>query len=251
MTRETRFRVSGLLFYALFTLNLFVTRVGQDFLCNLSSQSNQTDIYQTVAALVGVGALLFTSDVIGYILSTVCYFFWSNNFPTMLRERKVGYEAEMKKLSYNLKSIIIERYKKSQEKDDSETLHKKFEGQWETYSSDVFLSYIFHQAPQPIVGWTSRRHTAFFAGMAATLAIVLGLILSIFAIFNFDMGWTCGNTVFSIFSIFVLTILYRNAQQARTEAWQMIDLWIAQVLNPNLETILRRIEHSSTEEIQI
>ena len=234
------------------TLNLFATRIGQCFLGKLSSQSEQADIYQAVIALVGVGALLFTSDVIGYILSTVYYVFWNNPL-AILRKGEVGYAAEMeKKLGYNLKNIVIKLYKNSQETDDSEILHKKFEGQWEAYSSDVFLSYIFHHAPQPIVGWTSRRHTAFFAGIAATLAIALGFILSTVAIFSFKMGWTSVNTSLSILSIILLTILHRNAQQARTEAWQMIDLWIARALNPNLRTILRRIEQpSNTEEIQM
>ena len=177
MTRETRFRISGLLFYALFILNLFATCTGQRFLGNLSPQSKQIDTYQAVAALVGVGALLFTSDVVGYILGTLCYFFWDPL--AILRKGKFGYAAEMEKLGYDLKSIIIELYKNSQEKDDSETLHKKFEGQWEAYSPDVFLSYIFQQAPPSIVGWTSRRHTALFAGMAAELAIFLGLIFSV------------------------------------------------------------------------
>lgn len=252
MTRETRFRISGLLFYALFILNLFATRIGQCFLDKLSSQSEQADIYQAVIALVGVGALLFTSDVIGYILSTVCYVFWSNN-PLAIFKGEVGYAAEMEKeLGYNLKNIITKLYKNSQETDDSETLHKKFEGQWETYSPDVFFSYIFQQAPPSIAGWTSRRHTAFFAGIAATWAIVVGIILSIGAICFFKMGWTSVNTFLLILSIILLKILHRNAQQARKEAWQMIDLWIARALNPNLRTILRRMEKTSnTEETQM
>jgi len=247
MTRETRFRISGLLFYVVFILNLSVTYSGRPFFCNLL-QSDQTDIYQAVATLVGVGALLFTSDVVGYVFSTICYFFWN---PLALRKGKFGYAAEMEKLGYDLKSIIIERYKNSQEKDDSETLHKKFEGQWEAYSPDVFLSYIFQQAPPSIVGWTSRRHTALFAGMAAELAIFLGLIFSAIAIYIYGMGWTSLNTVVLILSIGVLILLYFNARQAGTEARQMIDLWIAQALNPNLRAILKRIQHSDCDDRQL
>jgi len=85
MTRELKLAAAGILFYLVFALNLLVTQSSQNLLGaplsyskTTSPQSNSVDIYQGVTAVVGVGALFFTSDSIGYLFGSIYIFFWSN-----------------------------------------------------------------------------------------------------------------------------------------------------------------------------
>ncbi len=237
MTRELRLRPAGILFYTVLALSLVATQVSEDFLRNLPSQPAQADIYQAVTAILGLGALLFTSDAIGYVFSTVHVFLW-NIVRGRFRQGSGGYSAEWHRLGYDLKGHIVQQYKNTPTTPNDTVNHLKFEKQWESYSADVFLSYFWQQAPSGIVDWAMRRHTAFFAGMSTVIGIGLGLALSAIIIWAWKLGWTPTNTGIAITSVVLALVIYRNAQYSRSEAWQIIDLWLAGKLNPRLRTVL-------------
>ena len=100
MGREVKLRPAGVLFYTVFILSLMMTQVGQTFLVNLPSQSGQADVYQVVAAILGLGAVLFTSEAVGYVFETTHFFVW-NVVRGKFRGGRGGYSAEWNRLGYN------------------------------------------------------------------------------------------------------------------------------------------------------
>jgi hypothetical protein len=251
MTRELRLGAAGILFYLVFAFNLLATRASQDLLGIMSSSSQTTssqitsaDIYQGVTAVVGVGALLFTSDSIGYLFGSFYIFYW-NDVRGRFQKGKGGYSAEWRKLSYDIKTYVIEQYKIARKTSDKDALHSKFEEQWESYSADVFLAYFWQRAPRDIVDWGVRRHTAFFTGMSTIIGICFGLILSVTIIMVSKMGWTAINTGITVAAAILILMIYSNAEHARSEAWQIIDLWLANAFNPHLAPILNQVQQST------
>lgn len=242
MAREVRLRPAGMLFYVVLASSLLMTQAGQGFLFNLLSQSTQADIYQAVAAILGVGALLFTSEGVGYVFETMHFFIW-NVVRGRFQQGKGGFSAEWERLGYNrLKSHIIDQYESASKTPGGDGQHQKFEKQWKTYSADVFLSYFWQQAPVRIVNWAGRRNDAFIAGMSNVIGIALGLVVSLIVIWAWNMGWTVFNTCITIALALLILMICWNAQYARNEAWQIVDLWLAGILNPRLHAILNNIQ---------
>jgi hypothetical protein len=150
-----------------------------------------------------------------------------------------GYSAEWKNLGYNqFKWYIIGQYERAPKTTDDDSQHQNFEKQWPSYSADVFLSYFWQQAPEGIVNWAARRNIHHIISMANVIGIGLGLIFSVIFVLTANMGWTALNTWIAVIAVLVTFMLYKNAQYARTEAWQIVDLWLADVLNPQLHTVL-------------
>ncbi|MFB0534491.1 MAG: hypothetical protein ACETWR_05875 [Anaerolineae bacterium] len=136
MPREMRYRPLGILFYLVVVLSLAATRQGQCFVRQLFASSTGSDNAQLWVAAFAVGAGVFTSDAVGFALSALFFFVW---------QLSGGYSALWeKKLSYNPKKFIVDEYgKKRQGAGDEAPTHEKFEEQWESYSSEVFLSLYF------------------------------------------------------------------------------------------------------------
>lgn len=244
MTRELRYGAAGIIFYLLLVLNLLATQYSRNLLQKLflpllttSSQIDSANTYQVIIAIIGLGALIFTSNTIGYLFGSIYIFLW-NNIPGRFHRGEGGYSAEWKKLSYDIKTLIIEKYKQASRQLEENPSHDKFERQWETYSADVFLSYFWQRAPRDIVDWAVRRHTAFLTGMSTIIGISLALLLSITLIIGSNLGWNFSNFIISTVGFLMIFIIYNNAQHARSEAWQIIDLWLAHSLNPYLTPIL-------------
>jgi hypothetical protein len=237
MSRDLRIRSAGILFYIVLAMSLLVTHVSVNFLRNLSFQPAQTDFYQLVTAALGLGTILFTSDAIGYLFSSIHIFMW-NIVRGRFHQGRGGYSAEWQRLEYDLKAHIIKEFSLALRSSADQDRHRKIQKRWESYSSDVFLSYFWQQAPQGIVDWTSRRHTAFFTGMSTVIAIGLGLSISAIVISAFRMGWTNANWYITAISAIVAFMLYMNAQYARKEAFEIMDLWLSGKLNPQLQKIL-------------
>jgi len=258
MTRELRYRPTGVLFYLVFALSLILSKSSKVFFCNLTIQDPQTGIYQAAAAILGVVAILLTSDAIGFVLSSL-YIFWWNILRGRFRLGKGGFSKEYRKLAYDIKSYIIAQYRnidiasgiveehKSAVKTDYlKAQHQKFEKQLEFYSAEVFLSYFWQQAPSSITEWVSRRFTVFFAGVSTILGILLGLLISGVVIMVCNLGWTASNTYVTIIFIIFIIVVGLNANYVRNEAWQMIDVWFAGVLNPRMRSIFNTIKKDTT-----
>lgn len=240
MIRELRLRLSGVLFYFVFALNLASSEKGINFLFALPADPNKYALYQVVIAVVGLGTILFTSEAIGYVFSNL-HLLWWNILRGRFKHEKAGYSAEWRKFGYDLKNTILTMYGRF-ENQVGDKCHEKFERQWENHSTDVFVSYFWQQAPKGIVDWAMRRHTAYFTGIATVIGQASGYFLSALIISRFHLNWTYLNVIIFIFTFFLSATIYWNAQHSRNEAWQIMDIYMARVLNKKLKQVLNEID---------
>lgn len=230
MGREFRFRPSGMIFYIILLLNLLGSEAGTDLIQALLSD---VDVNRGVAAIVSTGILLFTSDSIGYLFNSAVFFIfrlwggYSRDYRTRL-----GYR--------NFKQAIIDQYTALEESTEGHWQHKQFEQQWGKYNEEVFMAYFFwHQVghKNPLDDWHVRRWSAYMTGMTTVLGIAAGLIFSSVFILAFQLNFSVCNAIIGAISLGMMAILWANASQARKQAWQIVDLWLAGILNPQVRSI--------------
>jgi quercetin dioxygenase-like cupin family protein len=238
MTREQRWKNTGALFCVVFVTALLLTNSGMQLVQGL--QGN-VDLSGVALTIFGLGLAFFTSESIGFLFSSLSVFlFW--NAKGGRKPGFGGYSTEWRRLTYDFKGEIVKRYQTTAaEPGPKEQTSAVLRDSWEHYTPDVFLSYFWQQAPLPLVEWVSRRHSAFFSGLASILAIGVALLLSAGLIIGFGMGWTTGTvSVFVVSAVLAMAFGY-NAQAARTEAWQMIDLWMRGAFDPKMQKAIRDI----------
>lgn len=234
MTREQRMRSAGMLFYLVITITLILTDSGSLLVRNVISQ---LELIQVIIAITSIGVAIFTSEPVGFLFGSIPYMMWS--LKGGFKPENGGYAAEMRKLTHNIKLDIIQGYKSvyKNENDKSQKPDKK----WMKYAPDVFLNYYWQQAPHFIVEWVSRRQSAYFANMSVAVSIGMATILSTIIIFIYQLGWTSSAiaavVITSLLSLFFLHV----AQGARTEAWQMVDVWMEQGFDKQLGKVMQNI----------
>ncbi|HAK88077.1 MAG TPA: hypothetical protein DHV16_03000 [Nitrospiraceae bacterium] len=228
--REMRFKITGTLFYTIVVMNLFLTEGGQNFIHNIIQQilNPQIGIASSVVPLISVlltiSALLFTSDAIGYVFSSIVVLWW--NFFR-------GESYQWHTLKYDLKQKIIQMHQNS----DADKSQEKL--QLSDYYDDVVFNYFWQQAPEPVVEWTVRRDTAFLIGLSAALGIAVSVILSAVLTLYFGMIWTGWNWVVTIIFSILMVIFLFNAWRAGREEWQMMSLWSSGRLDGKLQNTLQ------------
>jgi quercetin dioxygenase-like cupin family protein len=235
MMREQRTRYAGILFYLVFGLSLLFTESGMKLVQGLQTRADLSGI---LFPLIALGVAFFTSEPIGFLFTSVLFFFW--NVRGGRKPEFGGYAAEWRKLSYDFNSEIINRYDSSNSLENG-ARKGHAEEQWKEYGPDVFLSYFWQQGPRTLIDWVSRRHTAFFLGLSAIVAIALALILSTIIIVKLQMGWTLGTLSIFLISFMLAAFFGYNAQGARKEAWQMMDIWMRSAFDPQLGRALQDI----------
>lgn len=246
MTREIRWRTAGILFYLVFIFNLIVTRTGQDTAHTLILSTTPTNSFQVLLTLLVAGIGVFTSDAIGYAINTVVFFWW-DILRGGFQVGKGGYSAEYERsgnYAIRIRDVIIEEYRrepKDLNNDALTALHERFEKKWGGYSPDVFLSYLWQYAPKYIDGWDTGRYTAFFTNMSSATGILFGLLLSSIIILTQNIGWTSINYAIVVIAAICMVMFYANGRYAREEAWQIVDLWVAGLVNPRLRMALRKL----------
>lgn len=236
MTRELRLRCAGLLFYITLAVSLLLTDKGIELLG--SFPPNDVGWFEALIALLGAGILVFTSDAVGFLFNSVAFAMWNERGKM---GAGFGYANEWTKLSYDLKSEVVQRFAATSDSNSQRRKHGLFEERWKDFSPDVFLSYFWQQAPRRLVDWVSRRHTAYFMGRSATLAISSGIGASIAAILRFGMGWTAWHICIYPFWTGMIIFMSYNYRAARVEALQMIDLWLADAFDPKIRGSLTDI----------
>jgi len=210
---------------------LACTDKGLSFLETVACQQHSTDVLQAVIAAFGLGLIIFTSEATGYIFTAIPLFYW-NVF------RDGFYSCEWKRLSYDPKDSIIASY--NADRESSSPPHRELDSQLLNSSTDIFLSYFWQQAPEGIVEWVMRRYTAFFSGLSAALGIWIGCILSAAVAIMFSFAHNLLTYILYAAWVSAGLILLVNAQIARQEGRQMVDLWLAGRLNPVLGSILKK-----------
>lgn len=243
MSREIRINLSGTLFLIFFAINVAVTNKSIDFLRALFTQTNVPKIHQVIVALFGLVAIFLTSHAVGYIFSSAYLFSYTK---IKSRKKRGGsfYSMESDFLSYDIKNLLRKNYSKTSS-EDKEGQHAKFDKQWLAYEPDVFVGFFWNQAPESLVSWVSRRQTVFFAGMTNFLSIICGIVLSYGIIFYSDLGWSYIHTGVALCSFYALSAIYSNAQYARKEARQLVDLWFAAKQNRKFEMACNEVFNNS------
>ena len=233
--REQRFRFLGLIFSFVFLLGLSLTRTGWNF---LSAVAEGRSLDEALVAIIGLGVVFFSSEGAGYLINSVVVFVW--NIRGGGKPTKGGYSREWENLSYHLERRVIKEYhdilKRRKQRKDA-----LFDRRVEGYGADAFFSYFWQQAPEGLVQWVSRRHTALFTGWGAIVAASLGFLLSGVIALGWGLGWTVGNSVMMALVVVFAVIIWYNAWYAQVEARQSIDLWLAGAFNPGMQRALRNI----------
>ena len=241
LDREFRFRPAGMVFYLVLALNLLLTQTGLDLVRDLQLK---TDIPQAVAAIFATGILLFTSDSVGYLFTSLVVFHFN---------ARGGYSRDYRtRLGYrDFKQRIIDYYFNDPHPIAEESKHKRFEEQWLRYSEEAFMAYFFWHLFQdnPLDDWFTRRFSAYFAGLSAALAIVIGLALSMVLTCAFQMHWTPVNTWVTAVSLLFCIVLGSNAVRARRDTWPIVDLWVAGILNPRIRSIRDHLRQPDKERV--
>jgi len=243
MNREKRWNDVGLIFYLALVAPLLLTDSGMKF---AESLLNNKDMFNFVAPIVGVLLAFSTSDLIGYLFNTIFIFFWnfSSNYKTVFvfsadkkgkfrfKPEFGGYSLEWKKIKYDFADKLRERANRVE--DD----------RLGNYSPDVVLSYFWQQASKPLVEWVQRRHTVFYKGWTIISTMTIAMLISVWLIISVNLGWTTSNWFVLIVFVVLAWFIAYNAQIARTEAWQLMDLWASEAFDPEIKKAVKEINDS-------
>lgn len=240
MSREQRFRHAGILFYAVLAMAVLSTRWGAELVDRVGTSRDATGIFLTA---IGAGAAILTSESMGFVFNLIAVFFW--NLTGGRKPESSGYAAEWGNLTYDFRHEVERRYNMvasaSSAVDDKGRPRKR----WNEYGGDVFLSFFWQQAPSSLVGWVSRRHSAFFGGISAVCALGIGVVASIGIIAAYGMGLRAYTVMVFVLSAALAFALFHNALGAKREAWQFIDLWQRSLFDADLKKALDDVASGS------
>ena len=146
MTRDMRFRVVGVFFYLLLLLSLGLTKSGMESLRELFSCGSNLQSLQIVISLAGLGALLFTSDAMGYFFGTVFHRIWDYHGGWSRFWRDLGIKdsfqrAHDRKHAQGGSSLRSEACRRPAD-----------------FPEDLYFSYFWQRVPQGRREWAMRRH---------------------------------------------------------------------------------------------
>lgn len=257
MNREWRFSGQGLIFALTILALLLATREGKQFVVSMFSAdppagsgerpsveetpatSVSKGIAQTVAPFVAIAVVVFASGAVGSVINQLGYFalclcrrtrpgrWYSTEWERRLR---VDLLTSLDDLMQTMDQAGGDRSQASSgdPSTNASPQSKWFSSRYVSYEHDVLLSYFWQQADRGLVEWVSRRHTVFWNGCCTISAIIVGLAcwLGCIAYFQLHVLWLPLATIVAVCAVFcILTALH--ADTARTEAWQLIDLWLA------------------------
>lgn len=222
MDREQRWKYVGTVFYLVFAASLLLTNKGIELTSSFLSSSTT---YGPIIVAIGIIVGFLTSGQVGYIFNTLYVCYW-NFF-------RGGYNAELEKLTYNLKDELIKQY---------ETNNRTLNGNLKKYGLNVFLSYFWQQEPGHLIDWVARRYTIYFVNMVNIFGIILALVISWSIIWWFNMGPNLYTIVILVASIIFIRISYYNAHVSKEEASQMLDVWVFGVLDPKMNESIKKFK---------
>lgn len=231
MEREQRFRFVGFLFFLAALSLLLLTTEGIALAGYLLRCSDSDGL---VAGVAGVAVAFFSSEAVGYVFSSVIQFAWNVTG---------GYSGLWdRKLSHDLRVQMRDRYRKHCQMagvtGETDTLTRLSCD----YTTDVLVSYFWQQTNESVIGWATRRASAFFTGWSAVLAMFLGILCSAIIICHQGLHATPPLYGLGLFWLLVMSFLAFNAQHAKKELWQVVDLWQSRAFDVGLDGVLRDLE---------
>ena len=225
MTREMRFKFIGITFYIVLLANLLLTKDAQLFLEQCQSAELSP---QVIIAALSFGAMLLTSDAIGYLFGTVFLFIWDVFFGGWSWfYGDIGVDKRV------LKAYRAARGKVSES--------DKLENELRTFVHDAFFSYFWHRAPKGLAAWASRRHLAFLINCSIIIAFCAAYGLSI-AIVGASALLTAAHCVLHLVVFALIVMLVANFLFSLRDIKQLATLWFRGGFNEKLGEALKGIE---------
>lgn len=243
MTRDLRFRFTGIVFFLTFALAMLLTKQGIG-MCQAQLAAGGSNA--VVVAAIGVAAALFMSEGAGFMVSSLWMFTW------YVRAGKdisfSGYSAMWSELAYDIKQEVIDKSTRSTGADSqSKTGQAGWRRRLHKYSPDVYLSYFWQRAPTQLVQWVSRRVTTYLICMSACTATAVAVGMSWLIILLLGLGWTRWNWVIVLVAAALAIIFYFNGRVSYREGFQMLELWQTAMFEPELCSALTQLVKQSAQ----
>jgi hypothetical protein len=160
MTRDMRFRFVGVFFYVVLLFSLALTKSGMDFLRNLLSGDSTVQRLQILISLAGLGALLFTSDAMGYLFGTAFHWIW---------ERHGGWSQLWSHLRLRATFVDVHNRRHTHGHRPPRTTACQ---RLSMLPEDLYFSYFWQRVPQGRREWAMRRHLSFLTDSSIVVALV-------------------------------------------------------------------------------
>lgn len=247
MTRDLRFRFTGIVFFITFAAALLLTQCGVQ-LCQAQVTGNggKNGGSEVLVAAIGVAAVLFTSEGLGFILSTLWMFQWYLRAGSKFSFS--DYSDMWSDLAYDIKQAVLDECTSAIDAGSSSGReHRHLSKRLQEYVLDVYLSYFWQQAPPQLVQWVSRRVTTYLIYMSACTATAVAVGMSSALIWQLKLGWTVWNWLILLFAAVLAFTFYFNGRVSHTEGFQMIELWQSAMFNTEVRSALRTLRGQSTE----
>ena len=242
MTRETRFKYAGILFYTVLVVNLLLSERGWNLIFN---EGCSLQLNEAIVALLGTGVALFTSEGIGYVFSTIAFCIWNIWDGGIVLGH--GYEIQSKRLSIKLRDKVKESYVRINKTEPpnpgifSEPDYSLFR-QKGGCGFDVFHNFFWQGAPKHILNWAERGNNMLHTGRAVKCAIFIGLSISWIIIWKYQLAPTLRNLIFSLSYIIAMVIIWIVSYNSHKTSIQMLELWLSWVFNDDVHLAMEDIK---------
>ncbi len=232
MERDFRFRISGVIFFIITLLHLALTDHGKDFISDIT---NKPDTFQLIIAITSAVFLLFTSDSIGFIFSTLFLFIFN---------LRGGYAGLYTRRLGNLNKFVVDIYNEMKLRLPKDYLSEEFGKRLKKYNTEHFLIYFLWHRPNGasdnLSKWVERRHTAYFTSYSFMVAATIATLFSSWIIWDYVLGFTPINVTIFIITGIIFAVLVWNGERAMQDAIAVTDLHIAGFINPRVKKILKQ-----------
>ncbi len=232
MERDFRFRVSGVIFFIVTLLHLALTDRGKDF---ISSLTNTPDTFQVIVAITSGVFLLFASDSVGFIFSTLFLFVFN---------LRGGYAGVYTRHLGSLNKFIVDIYNEMELPLPKDYSSEEFGKRLKKYNTEHFLIYFLWHRPDGVNDnlskWVERRHTAYFTSYSFIVAATIATFLSSLIISIYDLGFTPIHLTIFIITAAIFVVLVWNGERAMRDAIAVTDLHAAGFINPRVKRILKQ-----------
>lgn len=220
MTRDMRFRFIGVVFYVFVLAGILMTERAWDSLLSCADGSGVATA-QLVISAVGVGAVLLTSEAIGYLFGTVFLVIfelrggWSRIWKPLLESDSAPDE---------LKTLIRDMQANRAERKSKKIFRRLFlvSRREDPFLDDVFFSYVWQQAPKELVNWPLRRSLSFINNWSMVVALAFAWLISAVPILCFGLHQRL--LIPLLLTAVLAWALIANAFQNKNELVQFIDV---------------------------
>jgi hypothetical protein len=252
MTRDMRFRFIGLVFYVLLVMNILMTNQVWRSLFGCGNGNSGIGTAQVIIGAVSLGAVLFTSEAMGYLFGTVFLVIWEyfggwSKVWSGLKAREKALGTDGKEHGRALQALVDNSADPNCEPKGSKSRRGAakckallrrvflFRAKGDPLLEDVFFSYFWQRAPKDLVDWPLRRSLSVVTNGSIVVALAFAWLASIVPIACWGIRWRLLIPI--VFTLILLWALVSNASQNRRELAEFVavcfhldpDKWLSSV----------------------